>query len=109
MSVDEYVAALSPDRQEKVALLRALIREIAPDVVERIEWKMPVFARGSRWVAVASQKSYVSVYLGTEAIAAAVIASDPKLKGGKTCVNIPDRAELPLAALGPAIRDALSD
>ena len=108
MSVDAYIAALAPLRQARIAQLRALILEIAPDVAERIEWKMPVFARGEHWVAVASQKSYVSVYLGCSTIAAAVVASDPKLKGGKACVNIPDRAELPLAALGPAIRDALS-
>ena len=109
MSIDAYIAALSPERQDRVGQLRALIRKFAPDVVERIEWKIPVFARGERWVAVASRKSYVSVYLGSsETAAAAVVASDPKLKGGKACVNIPDRAELPLAALGVAIRDVLS-
>lgn len=86
-----------------------LIRETAPDVVERIEWKMPVFALGERWVAVASQKSYVSVYLNCQALAATVVASAPALKGGKACVNIPDRAELPIEALGVAIRNALSD
>ena len=109
MSVDAYLAALSPERQARVAAIRALVHRIAPDVAERIEWKMPVFARGERWVAVASQKAYVSVYLTCEARAAAVVATDPKLKGGKSCVNIPDRAELPIAALEIAIRDALSD
>lgn len=108
MSVDDYIAALAPLRQARVAQLRALVHDIASDVVERIDWKMPVFARGERWVAVASQKNYISVYLGTNEVVADVVASDPKLKGGKICVNIPDRAELPLTALGPAIRDALS-
>jgi len=108
MSVDSYIAALPPLRQERVAQFRALVRHVAPDSVEGIEWKMPVFRRGDHWVAVASQKSYLSVYLGTNDIAAAVIASDPALKGGKTCVNIPDRVALPMAALEPAIRDALS-
>ena len=108
MSVDAYLEALPALRRERVAALRALIHAVAPDVVERIEWKMPVFGRGERWVAVASQKSYVSVYLRSEAAAAAVIATDPKLKGGKACVNIPDRADLPLAALETAIRTALA-
>ena len=107
MSVDAYIAALPPERQARVAALRALIQRVAPDVAERIEWKMPVFGRGERWVAVASQKNYISVYLGLDGDVAAVLASDPELKGGKTCVNIPDRAELPLAALETAIRDAL--
>jgi hypothetical protein len=108
MSVDDYIGALPPDRLDRVTRLRSLIHEIAPDVVERIEWKMPVLARGERWVAIASQKSYISVYLNNNAVAAAVVASDPLLKGGKACVNIPDRAELPIAALGTAIRDVFS-
>lgn len=108
MDVDSYVAALSPDRRVRVTAVRALVHRIAPGVTERIEWKMPVFAIGDRWVAVASQKSYVSVYLGTDGDVAAVLASDPLLKGGKACVNIPDRADLPLLALEPAIREALA-
>lgn len=105
--IDTYIAALPPLRAERLAALRTLIHKVEPDVVEGFDWAMPVFRLGERWVAMASKKSYVSVYLGTEAQAAAVIASDPKLKGGKACVNISDRAELPLAALAPAIRQAL--
>ena len=107
MSVDAYLDGLSPLRRERVAALRSLVHQIAPDVVERIEWKMPVFGRGDRWVAVASQKSYISVYLRCEAGAATVIASAPGLKGGKGCVNITDRVAMPLAALEQAIRESL--
>lgn len=104
MSVDAYLEGLPPLRQARIAELRALIHRVVPDVVERIEWKMPVFGLGDRWIAVASQKSYISVYLRSQEGAAAVLATDAKLKGGKGCVNIPDRAELPLAALETAIR-----
>ncbi len=105
--IDSYIAALPPLRAERLAALRALIHSVEPGAVEGFDWAMPVFRLGERWVAVASKKSYISVYLGCEAHAAAVIASYPKLKGGKACVNITDRAELPLAALAPAIRRAL--
>jgi hypothetical protein len=108
-AVDAYIAALEPLRRERLTTLRALIHEVAPDISERIEWRMPVFGRGDRWVAVASQKSYVSVYLRCQPGAAAVVATDSKLKGGKGCVNIPDRAALPLVALGSAIRGVLLD
>jgi hypothetical protein len=106
--VDAYIAALPPLRAERLAALRGQIHEVAPGIVEDFDWKMPVFRMGERWVAVASQKSYISVYLGCEARAAAVIASDPRLKGGKSCVNIPDRADLPLATLGPAVAATLA-
>jgi hypothetical protein len=105
--IDSYIAALPPLRAERLAAIRALVHSVEPRVVEGLDWAMPVFRLGERWVAMASKKNYISVYLGTEAHAAAVIASDPKLKGGKACVNISDRAELPLAALAPAIAQAL--
>lgn len=105
--VDAYLARATPLRRERLQTLRALVHMIAPDVTEAIEWRMPVFRRGERWVAMADQKSYLSIYLGCEARAAAVVASDPRLKGGKACVNIGDRADLPVAALEPAIRAAL--
>ena len=108
MTVDAYLDALPPGRRARVAAIRDLVHRIAPGVTERIEWKMPVFGLGERWVAVASQKSYVSVYLGTSGDVAAVLASDPLLKGGKACVNIPDRAELPLLPLAAAIGAALA-
>ncbi|KAB7647824.1 iron chaperone [Polymorphobacter fuscus] len=108
MTVDDYLEALPPARRERVTALRALIHQAVPDVSERIEWRMPVFGRGDRWVGVASQKSYISVYLGCEDAAAGVLATDPGLKGGKACVNIPDRVDVPLAALLPAIRKRLS-
>ncbi len=106
--VDAYIAALDPLRRERLESLRTLVHSLYPDVAERIEWKMPVFSRGDVWVATASQKSCVSVYLHNEGGAAAIAASDPKLKHGKGCLNIPDRAELPLAALAPVIRDRLA-
>ena len=107
-AVDAYIAALPPLRRDRMTTLRTLIHTAVPAVTERIEWKIPVFGVGDRWVAAASQKSYISVYLGCEARAVAVIATDPALKGGKSCVNITDRAALPLGALKAAIADALA-
>ena len=104
--VDAYIAALELLRRERLATLRALVHDTVPGVTEGLDWKMPVFRLGDRWVAIANQKSYISIYLGLIE-AATVIATDPKLKGGKSCVNITDKTELPLAALAPAIRSVL--
>ncbi len=105
--VDAYIAAASPLRAERLAALRALVHEQVPDIDEAIDWRMPVFRRGEAWIAMASQKSYISVYLRCMDGAAAIAATDPRLKHGKGCLNIPDRAEVPLAALAPVISDRL--
>ncbi len=106
--VDAYIAAAPPLRRERLEALRALVHRLAPDVEEVIEYRMPLFRRGDKWIAMASQKSCLSVYLHCQPHAAAIVATDPRLKGGKGCVNIVDSANLPLAALEPAIAGILA-
>ena len=101
--VDAYIAALPPLRRERLTAARTLIHARCGDVAESLEWKMPVFRRGDAYIGVASQKSYVSVYLGCSDTARRLMASDPRLKGGKACVNITDTMPWPEAALGDAV------
>ena len=56
----------------------------------------------------ASQKNYLSVYLGNEDGVAALIAAVSGLKGGKNCLNITDRIPLPMEQLEPVIRRQLA-
>jgi hypothetical protein len=106
--VDDYIATLSPLRAARVASVRRLAHAAFPDIVEAIDWKMPVFRRGDQYVAVASQKQYLSVYLSCLPLAEQVVASDPQLRGGKSCVNIRDSVAMPEAALAAAIAKALN-
>ena len=106
--VDGYLEGLTAERRDRVAAVRTIVRETYPDIAEGIEWKMPVFRRGDRWIAVASQKSYVSLYLGCEPLAARVAASDPGLRHGKGCVNVRDSVAMPIEALRPVIRELLA-
>jgi uncharacterized protein YdhG (YjbR/CyaY superfamily) len=106
--VDAYIEVLEPLRRDRLTAIRALVHSLYPDVSERIDWKMPVFSRGKQWIAAASQKSYVSVYLRSVDGVASIVAGDKRLKSGKGCLNIPDSADMPLAALAPIIRERLA-
>jgi hypothetical protein len=54
MTVDEFVKArVLPEFQPIVAMLRELMREMAPDVIEEISYGIPAF-RGNRILAVIS-------------------------------------------------------
>ncbi len=47
LSVDEWVSTkVLPEHQETVAMLRALVRECAPQAEEVISYNMPVFKSG---------------------------------------------------------------
>lgn len=104
-AVTAYIAAAG--RRERLETLRALIHAAVPDVAESIEWQMPVFRRGAHWVAMADRAAYLSVYLQDAPLVDAIAAGDPRLKRGKACLNIPDRADLPLAGLEAAFRQLL--
>jgi len=43
-TVDEYLAALEPERREAVGALRDLVRDAAPDLTEIIKWNSPDYA-----------------------------------------------------------------
>ncbi len=108
MTVDEYIAAAPPLRAERLSAIRAIVHRVAPGVVESIEWKMPVYRCGGRYFATASQKSYLSLYIG-KAQVEALTAAVPGMKSGKGCLNITDRTPLPPAELlEGAIRQRLT-
>lgn len=104
-AVSAYIAAAP--RRDRLETLRALIHAAAPDITESIEWKMPVFRRGDHWIAMADRSAYLSVYLHNVTLVDIISASDARLKRGKGCLNIPDRADLPLAGLEAAFREML--
>lgn len=94
MGIDAYIASAPPLRAERLSAIRAIAHRVAPDVAESIEWKMPVYRVGDRYFAVASQKSYLSLYIG-KAQVDALTAAVPGLKSGKSCLNITDTVPLP--------------
>ncbi len=107
MTVDDYIAATPPTRQERLRAIRAIVHRIAPQVAESIELKMPVYRVGEAYFATASQKSYLSLYIGKPQVEA-MVAAVPSLKHGGGCLNIPDRTPLPSEALlEDAIRQRL--
>ncbi len=106
--VDAYIAALPPERAARLSAIRDAAHAEWPDIAERIEWKMPVFQRGERWFAAASQKSYLSLYLRNVDLVSRIVATDPKLKQGKGCLNVRDTAALPIGAIREGIREVLA-
>jgi hypothetical protein len=44
--IDETISALGDWRGERLAQLRALIREAAPDIVEEVKWRKPTNPNG---------------------------------------------------------------
>lgn len=108
-TIDDYLAALDEPRRGKLAAAIEAVRRAAPGAAESVQWGMPVFSGRGRDLALASQKSYISIYACSDpALAAELRAAEPRAKGGKACVNFTDAVDIPLEALCALARNALT-
>ncbi len=121
-TVEEYLAELPEDRREIVAAVREVIVDNLPDGYDEgmawgmITYSVPLSRSGKTYngqplgyVALASQKNYLSLYLLTvygereQEFRAEFEATGRKLDMGKSCVRFKRLADLPLDVIGREI------
>jgi uncharacterized protein YdhG (YjbR/CyaY superfamily) len=62
ISVDNYMASLSPSTRKKLQELRSIIKEAAPQAEEIISYNMPAFACHGTLVYYAACKDHIGFY-----------------------------------------------
>lgn len=60
--IDEYILKFSPEVQEKLRMLRKVIKEAAPEAEEKISYQMPAFALHGNLVYFAVCKNHIGFY-----------------------------------------------
>jgi len=96
-TTDQYIAAQVPEVQPTLHTICEIVREAAPDAVEKISQHMPTFWQKKNLVQFAAHKNHIGFYPGEEAVLAfAERLADYKTNKG--CVHLP---------LGQAIDDDL--
>ena len=94
-TVDEYLTDLSSGRGEALSQLREMIKEIAPDAEESMEYRMPTYRYGPGILcATASQKNYMRLYVEVE-IRDRHREAFGHLNCGKSCVRFRHLDQLP--------------
>jgi uncharacterized protein YdhG (YjbR/CyaY superfamily) len=95
-TIDEYIAQFPPEIQDRLQQIRKVVREAAPDAVEKISYQMPTFETdGRNLVHFAAFKNHIGFYptpSGTEEFAEELSV----YKGGKGSVQFPLDQPLPL-------------
>lgn len=61
-TIDEYIAGFPEDVQNKMEELRAVIREAAPEAVEKISYQIPTFALEGNLVHFAAYPRHIGFY-----------------------------------------------
>ena len=113
MVLDDYLKGIPDHRLAGFNAILKLIRQMYPNAIESMKYKMPTFENGNHqgdkpgWIALANQKSYVSVYTCMEGHLVSFKERHPNIKTGKGCINFRDKDEIPLQDLKLVIASAM--
>jgi len=61
-TVDEYIETFPPSTREKLRRMRAIIREEAPEAVEKIAYQMPTYYQKGNLVHFAAYSGHIGFY-----------------------------------------------
>ncbi len=105
-TVSEYLAEQPADRQKALTKLRSVIRKVAPDAKESMQYGMPAYELDGMLCGLASQKNYMALYVCEPEIVEAHREALGKLNCGKGCIRFRTLEELPLGAISAILKDA---
>jgi uncharacterized protein YdhG (YjbR/CyaY superfamily) len=109
-SIDEYIAGFPPEVRTVLAELRALIREAAPGVTERISYALPTFDLNGRYlVYFAGWKKHISIYPVTAGVAKAFGDELEPYISGKGSLKFPHGRPLPMALIRRIVEFRVGD
>jgi uncharacterized protein YdhG (YjbR/CyaY superfamily) len=98
-SVDEYVAALPPERRDAVETLRRTVNAAAPEATETIAYGMPALRshRGQFLVSYAAYKAHYSLFPASGAVIQACGKALTPYLAGKGTIRFPADKPIPAA------------
>jgi uncharacterized protein YdhG (YjbR/CyaY superfamily) len=102
-----YFDALPEGRKVRLVELREALLTSVKGLEESLKYKMPYYEKDGKFVALASQKNYVSVYFCSNELIENIIAKYPDIDTGVGCVRIKDKQALPMAELKKSFVKAL--
>lgn len=102
-TIDEYISNYPQEMQELLVTLRKVVKEAAPDAIEKISYQMPTFALYGNLVHFAAFKNHIGFYpapSGVEAFKDELTA----YKCSKGAIQFPIKEPLPYALISKIVR-----
>lgn len=102
-TVDDYIFQFPAEVQEKLHLLRNLIKETVPEVKEKISWQMPTYDLYGNLVHFAAHKNHIGFYPAPSGIE--IFKTQlAEYKSSKGAIQFPMSKPLPLELIGEIVR-----
>jgi uncharacterized protein YdhG (YjbR/CyaY superfamily) len=105
--VKDYFEKIPESRKPGIQSLHDIILDEFPEATVDMTYKMPTFRYKEGWVAVANQKSYISLYTCGYHHIKDFKETFPKIKTGKGCINFREKDILPLDEIRKVIKHAI--
>ncbi len=102
-NIDEYIAQFTEDIQEKLKLIRHIIRTVEPELIEKISYQMPTFYLNGNLVHFAAYKKHIGFYPTPSGVA----AFEKELRAYKTskgAIQFPIDQPLPVELIEAIVR-----
>jgi len=95
-SVNDYIAGQPAEMQPAMQKICEIIKEAAPDCIEKISQHMPTFVLGKNRIQFAAHKNHLGFYPGDAAVNAfAAQLEQEGFKFNKGCVHFPWERPMP--------------
>lgn len=107
-SIDHYISTFPPDIQEILKAIRQVIREAAPDAVEKISYQMPTFAQQGNVVHFAAFKNHIGFYPAPSGIDEFEQELTP-YKAGKGTIQFPLGQPIPYDLITKIVKFRVSE
>jgi len=101
--ISAYIEEAPQQSREKLKIMHAFIRSIAPEATEKISWQMPTFYLNGNLVHFAGFARHVGLYPGANGVAAFEEALKP-YKHAKGSIQFPLDQDLPLELIEKIVR-----
>ena len=109
-TVDDYLAALPPDRRAVMDRLRETIRAAAPEATEVISYQMPAFkSHGRLLVSYDAFKAHYSLFPASGAVVEALGDELAPYLTGKATIRFPAGAAVPVALVTRIVKVRLEE
>jgi uncharacterized protein YdhG (YjbR/CyaY superfamily) len=102
-TIDEYLRGFSGEARERLEKMRAVIREHAPDALERIAYQMPTFSQNGNLVHFAAYKDHIGFYPTPSGIESFERELAP-YKSGKGSIRFPLDRPMPWELIARIVR-----
>ncbi|WP_045524601.1 iron chaperone [Neobacillus niacini] len=102
-SIDEYILQFPKEVQDILQNLRNVIKEAAPEAVEKISYQMPAFALHGNLVYFAANKNHIGFYPTSSGIAA-FQHKFTDYKSSKGAVQFPKDKPLPYDLISEIVK-----